>query len=188
MGASILGPSLALAGAAVCLVALETVPRLLVEGEVDACGLEDLDVRLSTTPLAWQAATGGFRSEVRVPADVVTAMVADQLAEGTLVAPQVTLTEDVVLIDAVVDAPMGRVPIEVHLDVSVEEGRLVLAPREVHVAGRVVPADMVGRRSIGRGLGGSEVLGPCTQREPGRRHRVTGVDVDPAGLVLTVVV
>ncbi len=85
MGASILGPSLALAGAAVCLVALETVPRLLVEGEVDACGLEDLDVRLSTTPLAWQAATGGFRSEVRVPADVVTAMVADQLAEGTLV-------------------------------------------------------------------------------------------------------
>lgn len=180
--------ALALTGVALGLVALDVGPRQLVDRQVDVCGLEDLDVRLASAPVAWQLATGGLRGEVRVPADTVTAMVADRLTQGPLVAPQVTLTDDAVRVDALVEAPRGPVPVGVDVDVSVDHGELTIAPGEVSVAGRVVPDGMLGSLSIDSGLRGNDTPRRCADQQAGPRHRLTGVDVDPEGLVLTVAV
>lgn len=183
-GVSGMALGLALAGAA-GLVALDVGPRRLVDSRVDACGLEGLEVALSSAPVAWQLASGGLRGEVRVPTDTVTDVVVERMDEGPLVEPQVTLADGGVRVDGVVEAPMGPLPVEVHLDVSVDDGELTMAASEVRVAGRVVPDGVLGRRSvIDDPRGGVPRI--CMDEEPGPHHRLTGVHVDPDGIVLIV--
>lgn len=183
-GVSRMALGLALAGA-IGLVALDLGPRRLVDSRVDACGVEGLEVALASAPVAWQLATGGLRGEVRVSADAVTDIVVERMDEGPLVAPQVTLADGVLRVAGVVEAPVGPVPVEADLDVSVDDGELTMAASEVRVAGRVVPDGVLGRRSV---LDGQRDGTPriCTDEEPGAHPRLIGVDVDPDGLVLVV--
>lgn len=187
-GVPSLAPALALTGAAAGLVALDLGPRQHVDRQIDVCGLEGLDVRLASTPVMWQLVTGGLRGEVRVPSDAVVQVVVEQMTEGPFMSPHVTLTYDAMRVDAVVTAPTGRVPVELYVDLFVDHGELVLAPGEVRVAGRVVPDGMLDSRPIDGALRRSDVRRMCADEQRGARHPLTGVDVDPDGLVLSVTV
>lgn len=123
-----------------------------------------------------------------MPADTVTDLVRDRVADGALVAPQVTLVEDAVRVDALVEAPVGQVPVEIYVDFSVDRGELVIAPGEVLVAGRAVPEGMLGGRAVDSGIGGADARRDCSAWGADERYRLTDVEVGRGGLVVTVTV
>jgi hypothetical protein len=164
------------------LVALDVVPRQLAgSGQVTACGLEDLEARIAAAPIPWQLVTGGLRGAVVVPPEAAIDLVERRLSDTALVDPEVSLVDEAVKVDAFVDAPIGRVPVQMLLDVATDEQGLTFEPSEVSVAGRKL-ASGSSTFSLGAGTasGGDAVCSAPADA------RVTGVDVSPTGVVLTV--
>jgi hypothetical protein len=185
-GRSILAVCLVVAGLAGLLL-IEIVPRRLASGrEVSACGLQDLEVRIASAPIAWQLATGGLRAEVRVPASAVSDIVGDRLRDSPFVDPRVSLADGSVQVDGLLDTPLGRAPVQTRLEVVVDDIGLAIAVADVLVAGREVPAELLSDSGIVGGLNGGGGASVCSASEGGSDVRVTGVEVDPDGFVLTV--
>lgn len=166
----------------VALVALDVVPRQLAGNrQVTACGLEDLQVRLASAPIPWQLVTGGLRGAVVVPPEAAIDLVERRLRDTVLVDPEVSLFDEVVKVDAFVDAPIGRVPVQMLLEVATDDQGLTFEPSEVSVAGRKLASGSSGLPLRAGSAGGGDAV--CSAPADAR---VTGVAVSPAGVVLTV--
>lgn len=165
------------------VVAIDVVPRQVVgDRQVTVCGLEGLAVRIAPAPIPWQLVTGGLRAQVLIPPEAVNGLLERRLEGTSLVEPQVTLLDDTVKVNGLVEAPVGRVPVEILLDLAVDEGGVTLEFREVLIAGRDVSARSSGLLPWAGRPGGSDPL--C--QTANEAARVKGADVSPGGIVLTV--
>ena len=167
---------------AVGLVALDVVPRHLIGArQVTACDVEGLEARIAPAPIPWQLVTGGLRAEVLIPPEAAIALVERRLSNTPFVDPEVSLVDGAVKVNGLVNSPVGRVPVELLLEASADGNGLTFKPDEVWIAGRQISG---GSSSpvLGAGLTGGADTG-CSTATDGQ---VTGVDVTPDGVLLTV--
>jgi hypothetical protein len=116
-----------------------------------------------------------------VPPEAAIDLVERRLRDTALVDSEVSLVDEAVKVDAFVDAPIGRVPVQMLLDVATDEQGLTFEPSEVSVAGRKLASGSSGLPLVAGAAGGGDAV--CSAPADAR---VTGVAVSPAGVVLTV--
>lgn len=176
----VLGPLLVVAGV-VGLVVGDVVPRQVATRELVTDCLT-ASVEPVSSPLAWQAATGGVLVDARVAPEVVSTMVADRLSGTPFADADVRLAADAVEVDGQVDSRLGRLDVTVEVRPEVADDRLTWSFGSILVGGQEVPPALASRILQSRGQGADGVGGSGCGSGGLGGGSVRAAEVDPSGL------
>ncbi|MGW7530010.1 hypothetical protein [Streptomyces sp. NPDC054783] len=167
--------------------AVEIAPRVVISRDVNLdCAGTTAHTSLSAAPVAWQILTGGLRVDVHIGPSQIRHIVTKRLASTALSDASVTLIDGAIEMSANVLVGPTTLPATVTLTPAVANGRLTLAPSGGTLAGRPLPAAVLGKPAGGgaSGLAAGASAEASLSCDGGQKGTPTSATVDPGGLTV----
>lgn len=168
----------------VVLAAGDLGPRALASRDVRSDCLVARVSPASSSPLVWQAVTGGVVMEAHVAPEDVAAMVEDRLVGTPFDGADVRLVEGAVRVDGEVASALGSAQISADVEPEVAGDELTWQLGAVMIGGRLVPERLLGDGGNLADLAEGQEDGRCGAGERGHAGSVRSAVLDPDGLTL----